>query len=164
VRSAEGKKLDALAPGAPQPLATGSNRYLLTIAARKDAPITRQFTYVTLTTDHAKAEKVAIRALLNVVGPIEVVPPQITMRPSKEPPVATLRVSRPAGTPLRIRGVESSDPDFSTEVAPVRKGREYAVHVRYTGKPGRGVVRARLTIKTNEPAQATIGVPVVGTF
>ena len=73
-----------------------------------------------------------------------------------------VKISTTKGNTLRILGVESSDKDFVPTVRAVVKGREYDVVVKYVGQPNRGVVRSSLTVKTNEPHQRSIVVPVVG--
>ena len=73
-----------------------------------------------------------------------------------------MKISTTKGNTLRILGVESSDKDFVPTVRAVVRGREYDVVVKYVGQPNRGVVRSSLTVKTNEPHQRSIVVPVVG--
>ena len=148
--------------GAAQAIAAGSSRYLVTIAAKKDAAVGQSIANITLTTNRKKAEKIAIRAVVAVVGPVQVSPQQIMLKPSAGAFQATVKISKAAGAPLRLLGVESADPDFSATATPVKQGREYAVVVKYTGKSGRGMIRSRLTVKTNEPAQPAIVIPMVG--
>jgi len=148
--------------GAAQPIAVGSSRYLVTITAKTDAPVGQSIANITLTTNRKKAEKIAIRAVVAVVGPVQVSPQQIMLKPSAEAFQATVKVGKASGAPLRILGVESVDPDFSATFTPVKQGREYAVVVKYTGKVGRGMIRSRLTVKTNEPAQPAIVIPMIG--
>ena len=44
----------------------------------------------------------------------------------------------------------------------LEEGHEYDLAVMYTGKPGRGPVNSRLTLRTNEPRQGTIVIPLTG--
>jgi hypothetical protein len=144
-------------------LATGSGRYLVSIVPKPDLPLGQTVANVTLTTDRPKAERVAIRAVLMVVGVVRVDPDRLIVRPEAEVPVLHARLRKAeSGDPLRILAVESSDADFSASFTPVRDGREYDVAVRYTGKPGRGVVNGRITVKTSEPTQPAIVIPLAG--
>jgi hypothetical protein len=147
--------------GAP-PIASGSSRYRVAITPKPDTGVGQSVAHITLTTDRKKAKKIPIRAIVKVFGPVQVVPEQIVLRPSGTPFSATVRVRKPAGEPLRILGVETADRDFSATLTPVKEGREYDVVVKYAGKMGRGAVRSSLTVKTGEPAQPSIVIPMVG--
>jgi len=142
-------------------IASGSNRYRVTIAAKPDLPIGQSSANVTLTTNRAKAETVPIRALLVVSGRVEVAPPALLMQPGPGP-VVHARIRKPGGRPLQILDVASTDPQFTATSTPITPGHEYDIAVSYTGKPGRGFVNPRVTVKTNEPGQETIVIPVSG--
>ena len=150
------------AKGAPQPIARGSSRYLVAIAPKKDTAVGESIANVTLTTNRENAKKISIRALVSVLGPVQAVPAQIVLKPSPDGVEVTVKVTKPSGPPLKILGVEADDPDFAATATPVNEGREYDVVVKYTGKPGRGMVRSRVTVKTNEAAQPTIVIPILG--
>jgi len=152
----------AAAPG--RPLARGSGRYLVTITPGKDVPVGRSVANLTLTTNLAKAPTVPIRAVLVVTGPVEVVPDQLWVQPGDGAPTLHVRLRQVSGTGLQVLAVESSDPDFTTAVAVTAEGREYDVTVRYTGKPDRGRVSARITVKTNQPGQGAIVIPLAGSI
>ncbi len=144
------------------PIGGGSSRYLVTITPTREAPVGRSVANVTLTTNRPKAETVPIRAFLLVVGPLQVNPQKLLVRPGPEAPVLHVRIGKPRGGDLKILKVESSDPEFTASATPVTKGREYDLAVRYTGKPGRGPVSARITVKTNEPKQPAVVIPLTG--
>ena len=143
-------------------LASGASRYLVRLTPRADAPIGRSMTPVTLTTTVKGAETVPIQATLFVAGRVRVAPSFLSLRPSAAPPVLHVKVTTSAGDGLRVVGVDSSDPDFTAVATPVTAGREYDVAVTYGGKPGRGPVTARITVRTNEPGQEAIVVPLSG--
>jgi hypothetical protein len=143
-------------------VAGGSSRYLVAITPKSATVVGQSIAHVTLTTDRKKAEKIPIRAVVTVVGPVQVMPAQIMLKPSAEPFSATILVRKPTGDPLRILGVETADRDFTATLTPVKEGREYRVVVTYAGKTGRGMVRSSLTVKTSEPAQPAIVIPMVG--
>jgi len=150
--------------GVPKPIATGSSRYLVAIIPKKDTAVGQSIANVNLTTNREKAEKIGIRAVVSVVGPVQFNPVQIILRPSPDGFETTVKVSKASGPPFDILGVESADPDFTATTTPVKKGSEYDVVVKYTGKPGRGMVRSRLTVKTNEPSQPTLVIPILGSL
>ncbi len=149
------------APG-PRPVAAGSNRYLLAITPTKDAAVGSRIANVTLTTNRARAETVTIRAILSVMGLVHVEPPQLVVKAGTEGPTAHVKIAKAKGTKLKILGLESSDPDFTPSTTALAAGREYDLAVKYTGKAGRGRVNGRVTVKTNDPKQGTIIVPLTG--
>jgi hypothetical protein len=164
VRSAPGEPLvkPRAKKGAPKPVAAGSSRYLVAIAPKKDTAVGQSIANVTLATNREKAEKISVRAIVFVSGPVQFFPQQIVLRSSPNGFETTVKVSKESGSPFEILGVEAADPDVTATVTPVKKGREYDVVVKYTGKSGRGMIRSRLTVKTNEPAQPTIVIPILG--
>jgi len=191
VSAADGKPFDVLRveadpilaasvkpiPGAPQPAATagkkkpaqgaplaaGSSRYLVTLTPTETVTVGRLLATVTLVTNHPKAERIPLSATLLVTGPLTVSPERLFVRSPTTAHVQHVKVTKPeGGEPLKILGVESSDPDFTASATAVREGREYDVTVSYTGKPGRGVVKAQITVKTNEPRQSAIVIPITG--
>jgi hypothetical protein len=144
------------------PVATGSGRYLVTIMPTSKAQVGTSIANVTLSTSQPKAKTVTIRAVLSVAGQVQVVPPQLVVQPGPEAPVLHVKVSKPRGGTMKVLGVASSDPDFKATTTAVAKGREYDVAVRYAGKPGRGPVNARITVRTDEPQQRTLVIPLTG--
>jgi len=150
--------------GGARPVAAGSSRYLLVITPTKDAAVGQSVANVTLTTSRPNAETVSVRAILYVSGLVQVDPPRLVVQPGADGPVVHVKIRKPRGTRLRILGVESSDPEFTPSTTALAPGREYDLLVKYTGKPGRGRVSARITVKTNEPRQTAIIIPLTGSI
>src|SRR5262249_21744313 len=144
------------------PVASGSSRYVMTIGSKKDAPIGNTVANVTLTTTAPRAPTVAIRPFLIVAGRLQTLPMRLYVQPSILTQPQRINVSKPGGTGLAILGVESADPDFTASVNPVVEGREYNVTVTYKGKAERGPVNTNITVKTNEPGQESIVIPLAG--
>lgn len=145
-----------------KPAARGSNRYLLTLTPKRDLPIGQATANVTVRTNLAKAETVPIRAVVVVTGPVAVFPEQLVIAPSASPPVLHVKLTKRKGSPLRILGVTSTDPDFTPTSSAVADGHEYDIVITYGGKPNRGPVNALITVKTTEPDQAAIHIPIRG--
>jgi hypothetical protein len=143
------------------PVAAGATRYVVHLVPKADLPIGYSGTMINLTTTVKGAETVPIRASVFVAGRVQVTPSYLGLHPSPEPPVLHLKV-RTTGDGLRILGVESTDPDFTAVAAEVQPGREYDVTIRYGGRPGRGRVAARIAVRTNEPGQESLVVPLEG--
>ena len=67
---------------------------------------------------------------------------------------------RPEGG-LEILGVDVDNPGFAATVVPVSEdGKEYKIDV-VRADPAAGAQTAKLTIRTNEPSQASIEVPII---
>lgn len=162
VRPAPGARVKTPRRRGPQAVASGTNRYLVTITPRADLPVGQASAKLTLTTDLPKGTTVPIRAVIFVTGAVRVVPSRLTVRPAPTPPVLHVRISKVEGDALEIRGVESDDVAFSATLGTIAEGREYDVTVRYTGPPGRGAVDSRIVVKTNDPKQGSIVIPVTG--
>jgi hypothetical protein len=147
-----------------QSVASGSSRYLLTITTKPDLPVGTATANVTLTTDLGKAERIPLQVFVLVSGRVRVLPDRLLARPVPFNPILHATISKRTGDGFRILGVKSSDPDFVATTSPITKGREYDLTVRYTGKPGRGPVNSQITVRTNEPGQNVIVIPLIGSM
>jgi hypothetical protein len=147
--------------GQTQPVAAGGSRYLLTIVPTENAPVGQSAANVAVTTNRRRAETLSIRPALFVTGLVEVVPPQLFVKPGPDVPVLHAKITKPGGG-LQILGVESGDAEFTATTTAIEEGREYDLAVTYAGKPGRGPINSRLTVRTNEPRQGTIVIPLMG--
>jgi hypothetical protein len=143
-------------------VAAGSNRYLVTLTPTEQARVGRSAAVVTLTTNKPKAESVSLRPVVVLAGRVKVVPPDLVFEPGPENTVMHAKISTRGVSRVKILGVESSDPDFTASTSTVAAGREYDLAVRYTGKPGRGLLHSQVTVRTNEPRQETIVIRVLG--
>ncbi len=150
------------ANAATAPIAAGSNRYTVTIAAKPDVTMGHSAARVILATSRTKTPSMAIHVNLTVLGELEVTPEWLFLRAKDAMDVRHVQISKREGSGLEILGVESSDPEVVVTSTPVTAGRVYDLTVQYTGKPGRGRVNATITVKTNEPGQSSIVIPISG--
>jgi hypothetical protein len=140
-------------------IAAGDSRYRVSILPKADLPVGQKIAPVTLTTDRPKAEHVAIRAVITVVGAVQVVPDRLVLHGANATAPVHGRLTKATGGPVKILGVDSSDTDVTATSSPVREGREYNLTFRYGGQPGR-TVDARVTVRTDDPEQPTVVVPI----
>jgi len=140
----------------------GSPRYVLTITSRPDLPTGQSLANVTLTTDRAKAEKIPIHVAVLVMPSVQVAPPRLVLQNGADGGVLHAKIRKPSGAPLKILGVQSSDPELAATTTAVTEGREYDLAVTYPGRPGRGPLDARVTVRTDAPGQGAIVIPVTG--
>src|SRR6185295_17481377 len=129
------------------PVASGSDRYLLTIAPKADAPLGRVFAEVAVSTSDARVPRIPIQVILGLQAPVEVSPDRVTFEPGA--PVQHLTVVRPDGGKLAVLGVTAKTRDVKATVTRVRPDHEYDVTIRWVGKPGQ-TIRSSVTVRTNE--------------
>jgi hypothetical protein len=67
IRPADGTDPKGSDDGVARPLASGSSRYVVTVAAKKDVPVGQQAAVVTLATNVPTAESIPLRATLVVL-------------------------------------------------------------------------------------------------
>ncbi len=79
---------------------------------------------------------------------------EIPMAPRR----AAFLVSRP-GKPFRITKVEADTPFLATTIQPVRENWEYRITVQFDGKAPPGILKATLSVHTDDPAQPVLTIP-----
>src|SRR6185503_3886689 len=84
-----------------KPVAAGSSRYRVRITPKPGAGVGQSIAHVTFKTDRDKARKIPIRAIVSVVGPVQVMPSQIILKPSAQPFEATALIRKPTGRTRR---------------------------------------------------------------
>jgi hypothetical protein len=140
-------------------IAAGESRYRVSILPKPDLPVGQTIANVTLTTDRPKAERVAIRAVIAVVGAVQIVPDRLVLRGANATAPVHARLTKATGSPVKILGVDSSEADVIATTSAVRDGREYDLSFRYGGQPGR-TLDARVTVRTDDREQPTVVVPI----
>ncbi|CAN5514263.1 hypothetical protein BH11ARM1_BH11ARM1_03300 [soil metagenome] len=71
-------------------------------------------------------------------------------------------VSRP-GKPFKVLSASSDSSDLKLAVRPGKDSQEWVIEVEYSGKATIGDFTPTITVKTDDPKQPTIKVPVIGT-
>jgi hypothetical protein len=140
-------------------IAAGESRYRVSIVPKADLPVGQTIANVTLTTDRPKAERVAIRTVIAVVGAVQVVPERLFFHGAGASLPVHARLTKRTGVPLKILGVDSSNADVTATTSPMSEGREYDLTFRYGGQPGR-TLDARVTFRTDDPEQPAVVVPI----
>ena len=147
-------------------IASGMANYSVTITAAADVALGRGNAQVTLKTSHPKATDVVIRISTYVRGDIDVLPERVTLRLGASQPEAArvqhVAIRKHEGAPLKILGVEASNPAIKTTLKTILEGQEYDLEVKYDGPAPTAVLNADVTIKTNDPIQSAIKITVYG--
>lgn len=155
---------------APKPksgtIASGANRYQVTITASDTVPIGRVNATLTLKTSHPKASDQVIRIFGTVTGDVEMVPSTVSLSVgASAPPEAKVQhviIRKAGGTPLKILQVAADNPQVSTALKTVKEGQEYDLEVKYAGPAMTTALSSKITVRTNDPRQPTIELPVWG--
>lgn len=147
-------------------LASGVNRYKVVIAPAKEMTVGRISSAVTLKTTHPKAPEQAIRIFGTITGDVEVVPQYVTLStgPSAAPEakVQHVAIKKATGSPLKILGVTSDNPNVATTLKTVTDGKEYDLEIKYTGQPMTMALTAKVNVKTNDPKQPSLDIQIWG--
>jgi hypothetical protein len=133
------------------------SRWALTVAARPSAPAGRSRPAVLLTTSHPRVRTVTVRVNLDIRADVAAEPNRVVLRGAAP---AHVTVRRPSGAALGTVTARSSDPRIAAAVTPVTAGSVYDVAIRYSGPTARDVVRADVTLATDDPADGAIVIPV----
>jgi uncharacterized protein affecting Mg2+/Co2+ transport len=104
-----------------------------------------------------------------VTGDLVVKPPQISfgILPHHQGAVRIVRLTNQGNRAVKVLGVESTSNSVAAQVAPVTPGKEYKLTVALRPNTPDGQIRGALTIRTDDPQQATLTVPyygIVGSF
>lgn len=147
-------------------VASGANRYQITITPAGAIPIGRLNATVTLKTTHPKASEQVIRLFGTITGDVDVMPPNVSLgtgaSATPEAKVQHVLIRKAVGDPLKILGVTAADPQLATTLKTVKEGREYDLEVKYTGPPKTTAMSSKVTVTTNDARQPTLDIPVWG--
>lgn len=109
-------------------------------------------------------------AVLGVVqGDLVVKPSQVSfgMLPHHQGAIRIVRLTNQGKRTINVLGVDSTSNSVFAQVAPVTPGKEYKLTVALRPNTPDGQIRGALTIRTDDPQQATLTVPyygIVGSF
>jgi hypothetical protein len=90
-------------------------------------------------------------------------PPNVYMAEIGAAPRTMAFVVSRIGKPFKITGIDVDSSHLSTTFEPTKNVGEYKVIVKYDGKAAKGDYRATITVKTDDPKQPIVQVPVTAT-
>jgi len=116
---------------------------------------------LTILTDNPSYPSLVASLRGKVVGPVKVVPDAINLGGISDEalPVRTIQVYDTDKQDFKITEVKSTSPIISVELVDEESGR-YSIKAALTAKPPQGAFSERLLIKTNDPTQSLIEVPI----
>ena len=144
--------------------ASGAKAYDVTVTPSKDVPIGHPAATLMLKTSNVKMPEIPIHIYGTILGDVLVTPEQVVLELSTGAPEAQktghIAVSKKTAPPLKILGIDSSDPKLKTKLTTVKAGSDYTIDVTYDGAPAAGMTNAQMTIRTNDKRQGKIPVQV----
>jgi len=71
-----------------------------------------------------------------------------------------VRITKSKGADLKIVGVDSTSPQFQAKTVTVKEGREFDIEIRMADDIEMGRYQGEIIIRTNDPDQKEIKIPV----
>lgn len=146
---------------ASQPIRGAKPRALLTITLLKTAPAGPIADLVKVNTSRVPVE---IPVSGTVLGDINVNPPQVSFGivPHHASALRFVRLTNSGDHPVKVTSIASNNESVTAGVEPVKAGKEYKITVQLRPNTPDGVLRGMLAIKTDDPRQQDVKVPVYG--
>ncbi len=140
----------------------GDDRLLLfTVAPNEQIPTGRFNDTLIIYTDHPDYETVRIPISGEILGPIDILPPTLSLKsPDKESPYfGTVRLISTEGKPLSILSTQCSDPRIKITVSETEEG-DILIEGHLLEEVIEKRFKAELEIQTNLPEKPIVTVPV----
>jgi len=117
---------------------------------------------LTILTDNPEHQKLVVHLRGKVTGPVKVMPDTVNFGVVQEDAVLTrlIRVNSTKKDDFEVTGVESTNPLISTELSKLGGIGGYEIKVTLKEKPSRGAVSGKLLVRTNDPSQNLLEIPV----
>ena len=139
---------------------------LLKVSLLKTMPVGQFDDTIKITTNRVPLQ---VDVFGTVTGDLNIDPTQVSFGivPRGQDIVRIFKLSNQGPHPVKVLEVSSSSPAVDATAEPVTPGKEYKVTVTLRHGTPDGQLRGNLTIKTDDPDQATLNVPfyaIVGQF
>jgi Protein of unknown function (DUF1573) len=132
------------------------------VSVSPDAPIGRHNGNLTVKIDHPRISTLSARLYLRVVGQVKFSPRMLFFdeNAQKNRGAKKIRITGSKGPDLEIVGVNSTSPQFQAETVIIKAGKEFDVEIRMAENVEPGRYQGEIVIKTNDPDQKEIKIPV----
>ncbi|HYL59786.1 MAG TPA: DUF1573 domain-containing protein [Candidatus Acidoferrales bacterium] len=139
---------------------------LIKVTLLKTMPVGPFDDTVKVTTNRAPLQ---VDVFGTVTGDLNIEPAQVSFGivPRGQDVIRIFKLSNQGAKPVKVLDIASSSPAVVASAEPVSAGKEYKVTVMLRRGTPDGQLRGTLTIKTDDPSQATLNVPfyaIVGQF
>ncbi len=138
--------------------------YQIDIAYDGSLPVGTFNERLTVLTDKPDNPKLQVRLRGKVTGSVRVIPNTVTLGVIKNDrlPTRILHVSATRGKDFEITGLETTSPLIAADYSRDEASNRYKVTVTLTDMPPAGPFSEKLRIKTNDPSENLVLVPVYG--
>lgn len=136
--------------------------YRINIEYNGTLPLGNFHERLTVTTDNEQYPKFDVALRGKVIGPVKVVPDSVALGVIKAEtlPTRTIRIFDADKANFTITSVESTSPLIAYELNKDGDSNRYIIKISLTQQPPAGAFSERLSIKTNDPADPVVEVPV----
>jgi hypothetical protein len=133
--------------------------YKLTVTVPSKLPPGRSPMTIFVTTE--SPDYPVLQTEIYVQKGIVAIPDELYLGEMSGPKTGKFVVSRP-GKNYKILGATSSSPNLKVTIKPGENGQEWICEVAYDGKSSFGEFNQTITLRTDDPKQPTVKVPVLG--
>ena len=132
------------------------------VSVSPEAPIGRHNGNLTVKTDHPRISSLSAHIYLRVKGPITFSPRMLFFdeNAQKARAIKKVRITKIKGDDLKIIEVTSTSPQFQAETVIIKEGKEFDVEIRMAPDVEPGRYQEEIVIRTNDPDQKEIKIPV----
>ncbi len=136
----------------------------LFVTLRKDAPLGRVSTDITVTTTSQKHPTLSIPVFGHIEGDLLVQPPQVSFGVVRKGDTKqhTISIKSRAPKPVRVVRTQSSTPTVIAEMATVKDGEEYHLTLKVNPEGVPGQIRGEVQVFTDHPVEKVLSIPVYG--
>jgi hypothetical protein len=138
----------------------------LLVTLRKDAPLGRVSTEITVKTTSQKRPILSIPVFGQIEGDLIVTPSQVSfgvVRKGDKKEV-DLSVKSRFQNPVHLVRTQSSAPNVNAEIASVKDGEEYKLTLRVNPEGPAGQIKGEVQVFTDHPTEKVLTIPVYGMF
>jgi len=136
--------------------------YLIEIDYDGKLPVGTFRETLTVLTDNPEHQKLVVSIRGKVTGPVRIMPDTVNFGVVKDEVTLTrvVRVYSTKQEDFEVTGVEASSPIISTDFSKMGTLNRYEIRVQLKETPPPGAFSEKLLVKTNDPSEDTLEVPV----
>ncbi len=136
----------------------------LFVTLRKDAPLGRVSTDITVTTTSQKHPTLSIPVFGHIEGDLLVQPPQVSFGVVQKGNTKQhdISIKSRAPKPVRVVRTQSSTPTVIAEMETVKEGEEYHLALKVNPEGAPGQIRGEVQVFTDHPVEKVLAIPVYG--
>ena len=136
----------------------------LLVTLKKDAPLGRVSTEITVTTTSQKRPSLSIPVFGQIEGDLVVVPSQVSFGVVRkgDKKEYDLSIKSRSSNPVHLVRTQSSTPNVNAEIASVKDGEEYRLTLKVNPESTPGQIKGEVQVFTDHPTEKVLTIPVYG--